>query len=361
MRGIIVVPLLVLLGVGLYLGSALNSPTDQSVAPGVQAEAPAQTPVQETDQLVIATQDPGSTAQSEGVASIVAATQDEGATVAETEVEVTQEPVPSTVEFVSPDEVREAAEDNSVAEAETLDPSPVEEGQDTLAEEAAPQTGEITTAALAGSNEDGSQSPIEVPDAKPGPTLVETPAASLPDIVSAAEDPAEPQFDLVRIEQDGAGLIAGRAEPGATVRVLSGQKEIARVEASASGEFVAFIDAPGEEEGRGLSLVAEDQAGKVARSESEVFIIPAATTGDADETPAAPAVVEASDSGVRLLQPAGLAAVDGVTLDSVSYARDGAVVLAGRAPEDADLRVYADGRALGDVKAGQTGSWDARL
>ncbi|MEM9270301.1 MAG: LysM peptidoglycan-binding domain-containing protein, partial [Pseudomonadota bacterium] len=89
--------------------------------------------------------------------------------------------------------------------------------------------------------------------------------------------------------------------------------------------------------------------------------IPAATTGDADETPAAPAVVEASDSGVRLLQPAGLAAVDGVTLDSVSYARDGAVVLAGRAPEDADLRVYADGRALGDVKAGQTGSWDARL
>ncbi|MEO1549116.1 MAG: hypothetical protein AAFR93_01650 [Pseudomonadota bacterium] len=410
-RGIIVLPLLLLLGVGLYLGSTLGGDPPQDAAPGVQAEAPAQAPLQPTDQLSVearvaavatggaaADQTTASTEPASGPDAVSGVTVAEEAGAEDTVVvetgaqESAADPdaaavpaVPSTIEFVPArtadtdapsdaelaaqvDAVKTAAQEQAEPAGETvtaalaaaaqISPASAPDADDALATQV-PQTGEIAPGLSEGPGATDAAN-IDVPTQEAQPSLVEAEASALPEIVTEARDPGEPSFDLVRIDEDGAGLVAGRAEPGTTVRILSGQTELATVAATSTGEFVAFIAAPIDGEGRSLSLVAEDQSGTTSRSQSDVFVLPAEVQESADQ-PAAPAIVEASAEGVRLLQPAGLAAVQGVTLDSVSYARDGAVVLAGRAPLGADLRIYADGAALGDVRAGATGSWTATL
>jgi len=53
-----------------------------------------------------------------------------------------------------------------------------------------------------------------------------------------------PKFDLLRVEPDGSAVIAGKAEPGATVEVVSEGNVLADSEVGASGDFAAVFDDP---------------------------------------------------------------------------------------------------------------------
>ncbi|WP_112323271.1 LysM peptidoglycan-binding domain-containing protein [Oceanibium sediminis] len=202
------------------------------------------------------------------------------------------------------------------------------------------------------------ETPVEAPDA----ATVETAAA--PDATAAEAEgddaPAaamiEPTFDIIRIDATGAGLVAGRAEPGATVEIFAGGTEpLARVEASLTGEFVAFIQTPRQDEGQVLSLSAALGASAVA-SEQTMLVLP--TDSDTDE---APLIVSAEAGEVRVVQPSVLGKVDGVTLDTISYDEAGAVKLAGRAAGDGPIRIYMDGAPVGAAEASAGGTWDATL
>jgi nucleoid-associated protein YgaU len=92
------------------------------------------------------------------------------------------------------------------------------------------------------------------------------------------------------VEPDGAALIAGRADPGAKVRVLLGGEEIARAEADAAGQFVAFADAPPESRPRELTLAARGPDGVSRPSADGVLVLPrrAPAPGAADGPQAPP-------------------------------------------------------------------------
>lgn len=81
-----------------------------------------------------------------------------------------------------------------------------------------------------------------------------------------------PSFDVVRVEQSGEGVIAGRAEPGCLVIVFDGTIEIGRVRADAAGNWVLILAsalAPGTHE---LRIVARLDSGQELHAEQAAII-----------------------------------------------------------------------------------------
>lgn len=223
-----------------------------------------------------------------------------------------------------------------------------------------------------------SQQPVEAPEAQgapaPAPSVTtDAPVPNPPTAVdsAAAREPAPPSsppaspvappsaaptFDLVRVERDGAALIAGSAEPGAEVEVHANDALIATVHADNAGSFVAMAQVP---RGGGLTRIdlwsrAQGQAPQ--RSESPVYV----TAPDDEVTPPAePIVIQARREGVEVLQPAARKDSDTVTLDAVSYAQDGVVRLSGRAQGLRVVRVYANAKLIAEAVADVDGRWSA--
>ncbi|MEM8631039.1 MAG: LysM peptidoglycan-binding domain-containing protein [Pseudomonadota bacterium] len=119
----------------------------------------------------------------------------------------------------------------------------------------------------------------------------------------AGEEPADtgPAFDVVRVDPDGSALVAGRAEPGAQVRVLIDGAEVTRGQADATGNFVTLFAIEPSAKPRVVSLTAEDGQGVRLMSSASVILTPnlveerdagstavAALTDDVEETPAVP-------------------------------------------------------------------------
>ena len=147
-------------------------------------------------------------------------------------------PAPEAAEALATDAggaPEEPVEEAPVAIAEEAAPSEPaeEETEEPLAskapEAAAEQTEEEASAAGAESEPD--PEPIDKAGQEAEPAKGD----------DAGAPPQEPVFDVVRIEPDGSGLVAGRAAPGSTVEVVIEGEVVAEVVAGPDGAFVAFI------------------------------------------------------------------------------------------------------------------------
>ncbi|MHA3916321.1 hypothetical protein [Halovulum sp. GXIMD14793] len=248
-------------------------------------------------------------------------------------------------------DLTQAAADTEAGQAEAADlpaeDEPAQVAADTAADDEAEQVAEST-----------SVEPAEESDtAEAVATVAEKPATPP---TTSTSDPDLPTFDLVRIDPAGGGLVAGRATPGTTVRVLVDGQEIGTAAVSAKGEFVAFVQTPAKDEGQLLSLAALDATGAMMNSEEQILVLPSAAQIESD-VGIAPALFRAKSDGVRPMQPAGLGKVDNVTLDVISYDEEGQVFLSGRAPKEQDIRIYVDQKPIIDVRSQLDGSWETRL
>ncbi|WP_210527470.1 Ig-like domain-containing protein [Rubellimicrobium arenae] len=90
-----------------------------------------------------------------------------------------------------------------------------------------------------------------------------------------------PSFDTVRVDPDGRGLVAGQAEPGGRIVILSDDDVAAEATADQDGRFVAFVDLAPSDLPRTLSL--RDEAGQ----DSEQTVIVAPTPRNAAPGPTA--------------------------------------------------------------------------
>lgn len=84
---------------------------------------------------------------------------------------------------------------------------------------------------------------------------------------NATKDAATPAFDILRVEKDGSTVIAGRAEPGAKVEIVNGDKVIAATQADTSGDFAAVLDDPLSSGDHSITLKATTKDGKSSTSE----------------------------------------------------------------------------------------------
>ncbi len=163
--------------------------------------------------------------------------------------------------------------------------------------------------------------------------------------------PGSPSFDVVRIDPKGNLVMAGRAQPGATVIILDGDKEIGRVTADAHGEWLYLPTAPVAPGTRQFSLKTPGPDGKDLFSENVVVMSVPERNGEV-------LIVEQSRDGgkSRVLQgpqaPAGKLAVEGV-----DYGADGKFALSGKAEPGATVQVYLDNEFLGRAVADADGRW----
>jgi nucleoid-associated protein YgaU len=139
----------------------------------------------------------------------------------------------------------------------------------------------------------GAFSSLPEPVLEPKVAVAETVAVT-PDVDPVAPKPTlsesapkTPSFDVVRVETDGAAMIAGNAEAGSMIDIRVNETVVAQVKADSRGNFASFVTLPESKDAQVLTLVSEAQ---VAASE-QVIVAPIVVE---KATPAvAPVVVEA--------------------------------------------------------------------
>jgi len=165
--------------------------------------------------------------------------------------------------------------------------------------------------------------------------------------------PPAPTFDVVRVGPGGDAVLAGRAGPGALVRIMDGAAVLGEVEADHRGEWVFLPNAALAPGLRNLSLRARHRDGtETAMRDPVVLYVP-----HGDEGGPVLAVRFGPEGDDVLAGPAPAAGAPPISIDSASQLAGDAVYLAGRGPAGTRLQLYADNTYLGSALADLGGRW----
>ena len=202
----------------------------------------------------------------------------------------------------------------------------------------------------------------------------ELPFGRLGEAESAAIEP--PTFDIVRVDQHGTVVVAGRAAPGSRVEVVvDGVSAISAI-ADRLGEFAVTFDVEVAIGTKVISLAMRNPGVPALESlENVVVVVPQASlpVPDVDQAPApvidtisSPAVLLATADSIDLLQPgfepaATSDASENVTIDVIYYDEQGEVVLSGRGKPGKSVIVYVDGKPEVNEPVGLGGAWKLPL
>jgi len=171
----------------------------------------------------------------------------------------------------------------------------------------------------------------------PAPTQAPTqaPAAAQQTAeVAPAETPAPPVFDVVRVAQDGAALVAGSAAPGAAVTLRVDGVAVAQTAADASGQFVAMFDLGSSDAAQVMTLEMADAEGQVTVSEDTLVLTPRPVRMAAVEPEAAPVVADPAPVAAPAVAPTAEAAPDPVQIPIPEAQSAAPVVVADDAPTE---------------------------
>ncbi len=229
------------------------------------------------------------------------------------------------------------------------------------------------------------------PSAKPAETAK---AAEQPAVGTEAKPPVEdasiPGFDVLRVEPDGSTVVAGHAAPGSKLEILNGAAVVGTADVGVTGDFAAVFDKPLPAGDYQLTLRAVGKDG-VAKTSQEVATVsvpkdptgqllamvsrpgeasrllttPEALAGTAaktTETPVAataPAPAELALATPQTSNDATAASAkpgSAVGLQVTAVEIEGAkMFVAGSAKPKALVRIYADDKLLGEMKADDKG------
>ena len=241
-------------------------------------------------------------------------------------------------------------------------PAPAAETAGTT-EQAATEAAPAVTEAAPATTE---AAPAET-EAAPAPTE----AAPAVTEAAPAETPAavSPSFDVMRLDPDGAAVVAGQVASGAKVSILVDGAEVATAAADDTGKFVAMFDLPAADAGRLMTMVATLSDGTKVESDASVAL--AATTAPAAEATAQAETTDAqagttavavTEEGAKVLQTDTNVAAEvaaNVTIDTIAYPTPETVQFGGRGTVGNFIRLYLDNAPLGDpATVGADGTWN---
>ncbi len=188
-----------------------------------------------------------------------------------------------------------------------------------------------------------------------GAPTVEEPAGEAPDDL-VPSDPRIPTFDIVRVDQDGTAVIAGRGAPNSKVEVLIGGRAVAETESDDNGEWVVVVETPLEEGAQELTLRLTLPDGAVLNSEQKVVIAVPERDG---EKPLV--VLGGPRGGSKVLQsPTDIDIGQELALTSIDYDPDGDVIFSGTSDPNARIRMYLDNELVAEGRANGSGRWELR-
>ena len=190
---------------------------------------------------------------------------------------------------------------------------------------------------------------------QPTPPFVPPPAAG-PAAAPAA--PTPPSFDVVRIDPSGRAVIAGRAPAGSQVTVTIGKTVVGTTESDPEGQWVLVPDQPLPAGAGTLTLSARLPHGQSLASPDRVVVAVPSQPGEVPPV----ALLTGPTGAPRLIEPPPAASgASPVALDLLQIGQHATLQLAGRAPPHADVRVYLDNRAVGEVAADAAGHWSLNV
>ncbi len=275
----------------------------------------------------------------------------------------------------------------------------VETDQSSAAQQAAEGTGEMAGTAAEAEADEPAQA---------------TEAAGAASAAGAAGTGAEkPTFDIVRVEEDGAAVIAGQAPAGAKVTLRIGETIVGTAVANERGEWVVTPDKALPKGAHNLIIASEDAGGAVTYSDQVVSVAvpedgdsqPLIVLSEAEqpskvlqkpeqagetevaavepsqdaaqtaaEQPAAEAeqpATETAQPAAEAEQPAGetqQAAAEAapkvvtapLVMQAVDYNDSGDIVFSGTAAPGETVRVYVDNLYVGSAVADEFGNWAFR-
>jgi nucleoid-associated protein YgaU len=206
--------------------------------------------------------------------------------------------------------------------------------------------------------------PPQTTESAPSQTSQPTPSqASQPTPSQAAPSasaPTAPSFDIVKVDPTGHAVIAGRAAPGAKVRVLDGDKKLGEITADNRGEWVLVPTepmAPGE---RQLTLEATDPAtGVKTNSVDTVALAVAAPSAGAPGSGTVAVLLPGNTNRPAQALQTPNAQGGSLSLDTAEYNAEGKLMLSGHASRGATLRLYAENQPLAAVTADPQGKWSS--
>ncbi len=184
---------------------------------------------------------------------------------------------------------------------------------------------------------------------------------SAPD--SLREQPRPPSFDVVRINSKGDTVIAGRAAPGSTVRILDGEALIGKVIANRRGEWVFLPEKPLPPGSRKFRLEMILKSGTMVASKDSVILVVPEKNKDIAGQPVdggsqALALKIPRNGPASVLQnPSPDASGMSLSVDAVDYTDKGKLSISGRATANSRIQLYLDNKFIGLAETGKTDTW----
>lgn len=196
--------------------------------------------------------------------------------------------------------------------------------------------------------------PVVSSEAEAIVSLKKTPAAPVINNLTQENDLSVvvkvPSFDLVRVEKDGAAIIAGSAKPNSEVRLMIDGKELDIVKSDSKGTFAFITTIPKGDQPMELQL--EEVGNTGLKSSETVLVMPSKV----DELISPKIIIAEADGQIIVQEQAGVGPdIQPLSLDTINYSASGDVILAGRASSNQVVRVYVDNKpvVLGAVSDGK--------
>lgn len=208
--------------------------------------------------------------------------------------------------------------------------------------------------------------PGPVEDSAGGPVVGNpvSPAGTVTEPDPSAAMLAAPVFDIVRVAPAGTAVIAGRGEPGASIRLLAND-EVLEFDSSNGrtdqmliderGEWAIILQDPLPSGAVELSLLMTAQDGRELRSDQVVVVSIPEQRG-----PTPLVVVGRPGEASRVWQcpSCSNSEMGPLVLETVDYDETGAVIFSGRADAGTTVRIFANGALIGDATVGRNGRWN---
>lgn len=186
------------------------------------------------------------------------------------------------------------------------------------------------------------------------PDAATAPADAPPDEAAQAPSPSLPSFDIVRVDRNGYAVIAGRAAPGAKVTIDANDAPLAETIAGADGSWAISTDTPLDAGPVELTLEMTTEDGGAIKSDQTIIIYVPQREGDRPlvlrTTPggATEVLQEPRDDGVGL---------GPLSLDTIDYDEQGAVIFVGKAEANRVVQLFANGQFVGQTTSTSEGEW----
>ncbi|RVU13810.1 LysM peptidoglycan-binding domain-containing protein [Methylobacterium oryzihabitans] len=191
---------------------------------------------------------------------------------------------------------------------------------------------------------------------EPAPQAEAVPAVRPADRAEArpAPAPAEPRFDVIRVEPDGAAVVAGRAEPNAEIELLVGGQPFARGRTDADGHF-ALVPPPFPAGSSEVTLRSTGGGGLAAAGSDSATVVVAADR----RAPPLVAVSRAGQPTLVLSRPDETAPVAAapapLRVVSVDAEAGGRLHVSARGAPRTETRLYLNDTLVAPGRAGRDG------